>query len=209
MHTEEIKSIIREFLERLTVAVEDVSVREEENPPLFHVTTKDSGVLIGINGDNLRALNVVVKKIVERRLGAEAAAQFFLDVNGYQSRHIAEVRSKVRMLAERARTFKYDVEMSPMNAYERMIVHATFTNDPDIAKALGILNYRRGYYPQSAELLREAAKKRTEDPELLYYLGEAYHQLKERNECKDALQRALTLNLSSNLPRTNHARFAC
>ncbi|OGG47745.1 hypothetical protein A2761_02550 [Candidatus Kaiserbacteria bacterium RIFCSPHIGHO2_01_FULL_51_33] len=144
MHTEEIKSIIREFLERLTVAVEDVSVREEENPPLFHVTTKDSGVLIGINGDNLRALNVVVKKIVERRLGAEAAAQFFLDVNGYQSRHIAEVRSKVRMLAERARTFKYDVEMSPMNAYERMIVHATFTNDPDIAtESVGEGKFRR------------------------------------------------------------------
>jgi len=133
MHTEEIKGIIREFLERLTVSVEDISIRTDETPPLFEVTTKDSGALIGVNGDNLRALNVVMKKIIEKRLGTEAASEFFLDVNGYQSRQIADLKSKARMLADRARTFKYDVEMSPMNAYERMIVHATFTDDPHIA----------------------------------------------------------------------------
>ena len=71
--------------------------------------------------------------------------------------------------------------------------------DPVIAKTLGILNYRRGYYPQSVELLKEAAAKRKEDPELLYYLGEAYRQLKQYAECKGVLERALTLNLSPGL----------
>jgi tetratricopeptide (TPR) repeat protein len=32
-----------------------------------------------------------------------------------------------------------------------------YPDDPEIAKTLGILNYRRGYYPQSVELLKEAA----------------------------------------------------
>src|SRR6516164_2249827 len=67
------------------------------------------------------------------------------------------------------------------------------------SKALGILNYRRAYYPQSAELLKEAAAKRKDDPEVLYYLGEVYHQLKEYPDCKGALERALTLNLSPGL----------
>jgi len=71
--------------------------------------------------------------------------------------------------------------------------------DPVIAKTLGILNYRRGYYPQSVELLKEAAAKRKDDPELLYYLGEAYRQLKQYAECKGVLERALTLNLSPGL----------
>ena len=31
---------------------------------------------------------------------------------------------------------------------------------------------------------------------MLYYLGQAYHQLKQLNQCKDTLQRALNLNLS-------------
>jgi tetratricopeptide (TPR) repeat protein len=74
-----------------------------------------------------------------------------------------------------------------------------YPEDPEIAKTLGVLNYRRGYYPQSAELLKEAAAKLKDDPELLYYLGGAYRQLKQWNECKGTLQRALTLNLSPGL----------
>jgi tetratricopeptide (TPR) repeat protein len=74
-----------------------------------------------------------------------------------------------------------------------------YPDDPDIAKTLGILNYRRAYYPQSLELLNEAGAKRKDDPEVLYYLGEVYHQLKQNAECKGALERALTLNLSPGL----------
>ena len=85
-------------------------------------------------------------------------------------------------------------------AYELVTkARQAYPDDPDIAKTLGILNYRRGYYPQSVELLKEAAAKRKDDPELLYYLGEAYRQLKQYAECKGVLERALTLNLSPGL----------
>jgi tetratricopeptide (TPR) repeat protein len=81
-----------------------------------------------------------------------------------------------------------------------------YPGDAEIAKALGILNYRRSYYPQSGELLKEAAAKLKEDPEVLYYLGEVHRQLKQFNECKGTLQRALNLNLSAEL--ANEARRA-
>jgi tetratricopeptide (TPR) repeat protein len=85
-------------------------------------------------------------------------------------------------------------------AYELVTkARQAYPDDPDIAKALGILNYRRAYYPQSLELLKEAAAKRKEDPQVLYYLGEVHHQLKQYSECKDTLERALTLNLSPGL----------
>jgi tetratricopeptide (TPR) repeat protein len=74
-----------------------------------------------------------------------------------------------------------------------------YPDDPEIAKALGILNYRRGLYPQAAELLKIAGAKRKDDPELLYYLGTTYQQLKQWNECKEALQRSLDLHLSPTL----------
>ncbi len=44
-----------------------------------------------------------------------------------------------------------------------------YPDDPEIAKALGILDYRRGLYPQSAELLKLAAAKSKDDPELLVF----------------------------------------
>jgi uncharacterized protein HemY len=74
-----------------------------------------------------------------------------------------------------------------------------YPDDPDIAKTLGILNYRRGYYPQAVELLKQAAAKRNDNPEVLYYLGEAHRQVKQWDECKAVLQRALMLNLPPGL----------
>ena len=85
-------------------------------------------------------------------------------------------------------------------AYELVTkARQAYPDDPEIAKTLGILNYRRGFYPQAVELLKEAAAKRKDDPELLYYLGEVHRQLKQYDECKEVLQRALTLNLSPGL----------
>jgi tetratricopeptide (TPR) repeat protein len=74
-----------------------------------------------------------------------------------------------------------------------------YPTDPDIARVLGILNYRRGYYPQSVELLKEAAAKQSDNAELFYYLGEASYQLKQWSNCDGALKRAISLNLSPKL----------
>ena len=85
-------------------------------------------------------------------------------------------------------------------AYELVTkARQAYPDDPEIAKTLGILNYRRGYYAQSVELLKAAAGTGKDDAELLYYLGEDYNQLKQWNECKDALKKALAMNLSSKL----------
>ncbi len=85
-------------------------------------------------------------------------------------------------------------------AYELVTkARQAYPDDPDVAKTLGILNYRRGFYPQAVELLKQATAKRKDDPQLLYYLGEVHHQLKQWDECKGVLERALTLNLSPGL----------
>jgi tetratricopeptide (TPR) repeat protein len=72
-----------------------------------------------------------------------------------------------------------------------------YPDDAEIAKILGILDYRRGLAAQSLELLKEAATKRKDDPELLYYLAEDYRQTKDYDACKDTVQRALSLNLAA------------
>jgi len=85
-------------------------------------------------------------------------------------------------------------------AYELALkARQAFPGDPDIAKALGILSYRRDYFPRAAELLKEASAKRNDDPELLYYLGATFYQLKQSSECKAVLERALALNLAPGL----------
>jgi tetratricopeptide (TPR) repeat protein len=66
-----------------------------------------------------------------------------------------------------------------------------FPDDADVARALGILSYRKGEYRRAIELLTESQQKRAEDGELFFYLGMAHYKLKETAESKTALERAL------------------
>ena len=80
----------------------------------------------------------------------------------------------------------------------------------ELEKSEGIQSYRSGDFSQSAELLKHAAANSKDDPELLYYLGQSYRQLNEKNECKDTLQHALNLKLSPELAdEANRALADC
>jgi spoIIIJ-associated protein len=90
--------------------------------------------LIGPHGDTLHALDHLVKKIVEKGAPSETAEapHFSVDVNGYRLKQIKDLQTKALMMAERARSFQYDVELSPMSAYERLIVHTTLQNEKNV-----------------------------------------------------------------------------
>lgn len=82
-------------------------------------------------------------------------------------------------------------------AYELALkARDAFRTDPELARALGILNYRRADYPRAVQFLKECAQAQAEDPEVVYHLGMAQFQTKDRAGAKANLQRALTLKLS-------------
>ena len=91
--------------------------------------------LIGMHGDTIHAIDTLVKKIVEQKMqGQEGATMplFLVDIDEYRTRHIKDLQSKAKMMAERARSFQYDVELSPMSAYERLIVHTALQDEPNV-----------------------------------------------------------------------------
>jgi len=80
-------------------------------------------------------------------------------------------------------------------AYEPALkAREAFPDDPDVAKTLGIVVYRRGDYKRAAQLFKESAGTRASDAELFYYLGMAHYHLKEKSESKQALNQAMALN---------------
>lgn len=130
---EYILETLKTLITLLGVSYTDVSVTVDEkmSSPRFVISTTESSTLIGEQGANLLALNHLMKRIVERKFPGEPHS-FMLDVNDFQKKHMEEIRANAHMLAERARYFKSSVEMDPMSSYERMIVHAEFTDTPDI-----------------------------------------------------------------------------
>lgn len=123
--------LVQTLLALLGVEVESVAVTGTHRT-VVAVVSKESDKLIGQNGETLRALNMIAKRLVEAKYGEEAAT-FIIDVNGYQEAQLEGVRQNARMLAQRARLFKHDVELEPMSPYERLVVHELFAEDPEIA----------------------------------------------------------------------------
>jgi spoIIIJ-associated protein len=130
MQPEQLKQIVSELLSFLDAQIENIEVTTGHRT-VVAVSSPDSERLIGPQGDHLRALNSVARRIVEHTHGEEAGS-FLIDVNGFHEAQMEVVRDNARLLAQRTRLFKHDVEMSPMSAYERLVVHELFAEDPDI-----------------------------------------------------------------------------
>lgn len=131
MDETEIKAYIQEFVEKMGITVESVEIVPVAAHQIFNIRTPDSKQLIGAQGEHLRALNYIFRRSMEKRTGTKDN-RAMIDVNGYQHKHISELEQKATLLAERVRTFKSSADMTPMSAYERMIIHSMFSEDKNI-----------------------------------------------------------------------------
>lgn len=125
----DLRAFTQSLLEALGIAADSIEV---SNGHRTVVRVAADSALVGPHGEHLRALNTVARRMVEAAGGAEAA-NFLIDVNGYHESQLEVVRQQARMLAQRARLFKHDVELPPQSAYERLVVHELFAEDPEIA----------------------------------------------------------------------------
>ncbi|OGF68965.1 hypothetical protein A3H65_00180 [Candidatus Giovannonibacteria bacterium RIFCSPLOWO2_02_FULL_45_14] len=125
-----IKEIVEEVLTKIGI-FGDVSIFETADNTQFQIRTQEAGLLIGEGGENLIALNHLVKRLAEAKLG-KIPAPFSVDVNDYQKQKAEEIKDLARLSAQRVRYFKKEIQLRPMSSYERRIVHAILTEYPDI-----------------------------------------------------------------------------
>ena len=145
-------SIVQPVLKELLgiLGFQDAGIAKEEiaGQVVYSIEAGEAGLaLIGQYGDSVQALDLLVKKVVEKKFedarrkdaseaaGVERAPEgslFLVDVNGYRTQKIKDLQAKALMMADRARSLQYDVELSPMSAYERLIVHTTLQGAQNI-----------------------------------------------------------------------------
>ena len=126
----ELKEAVQHLLALLSLDIDDITVTTGHRT-VVAITSKDSKQLIGPHGEHLRAINIIARRLVETK-HSEEASNFLVDVNGYHEEKMEAVRANARMLAQRARLFKHDVELPAMSPYERLVIHELFSDDPEI-----------------------------------------------------------------------------
>jgi len=136
MPKEEIQNLIRELVEKITIRVSGISVAEEK-PGNFWVSLEvaEPHFFIGRDGEGLHALNHLVHRILETSHPAKegvGGGSLVVDINDFQKKHVENIRAIAHMMSERARYFKSSIEVDPMTAFERRIVHEFLAEASDL-----------------------------------------------------------------------------
>ena len=146
MKKEEIQNLIRGLIEKTGITLNVISVTEDgPNNMWISVEVNEPHFFLSSEGEGLHALSHLVHRIVEAKIpkdksknnvSVSPSSQFgpgiLIDINGFQKKRVENIRAIAHMMGERARYFKSNIEVDPMSAFERRIVHEFLSNATDL-----------------------------------------------------------------------------
>ncbi|HYI46349.1 MAG TPA: RNA-binding cell elongation regulator Jag/EloR [Actinomycetota bacterium] len=146
---EEVAETAQEFLSGLLEQMgleAEVKVSTEGDSAFVDVTGESLGVLIGRRGQTLDALQELARTAVQRRL--RSRARLLVDVEGYRARRRSSLADYAREIAESAKDRGTEIELEPMTAYERKVVHDA------VAEVDGATSFSEGEEPNRKVVVR-------------------------------------------------------
>ena len=146
---EEVAAVATEFLSGLLAAMDldaEVSATVDADRAVIDVSGEGLGILIGRRGLTLEALQDLTRTAVQRRL--RTRARLLVDVEGYRARRRASLAEYARAMAARAKQRGTEIELEPMHAYERKVVHDA------VGEVEGASSFSEGEEPQRKVVVR-------------------------------------------------------
>ncbi|HEX2240040.1 MAG TPA: RNA-binding cell elongation regulator Jag/EloR [Actinomycetota bacterium] len=146
---EEVAATAKEFLSGLIEAMgleAEISTSVSDSGATLDVSGEAMGVLIGRRGQTLDALQEIARTAVQRRL--RARVRLVVDVEGYRARRRESLADYARSMAERAKARGTEIELEPMSAYERKVVHDA------VGEIEGASSYSEGEEPNRKVIIR-------------------------------------------------------
>ena len=97
---------------------------------LLDVKTDDPGRLIGRQGQTLSDLQYITNRLLFQL--DQNAPKVMVDVSGYRAQARDALIKKAKEAAEKVRRWGDVVELEPLNAFDRRIIHQALKDDPGI-----------------------------------------------------------------------------
>jgi spoIIIJ-associated protein len=125
----------REFVERVASAIGasvTASVSEREGVVTVTCSGPDLGLLIGKHGQTIDAIQYLANAMART---AGESHDVVVDAAGYRARRTASLEAVAQRSARRAAATGRSVDLDPMTAVERKIVHEALKDDPEVETA--------------------------------------------------------------------------
>ena len=123
------KSTLEKILELLGFPA-TIEEHAMEDSILLDVKTEDSGRLIGRQGQTLADLQYITNRLLFQQ--DQHSPKVMVDVSGYRAQAREALVKKAKDAAEKVRRWGDVVELEPLSAFDRRIVHHALKDDPDI-----------------------------------------------------------------------------
>lgn len=121
------KELTKGLLERMGVRTEVDGFLREGNLYL-EIKGDQEGILIGKHGRTLESLQMLVNRMVNKRL--KNAMRVILDIDDYRKRRADSVTLMALRLGDEAKRTGHSQVAGLLNAYDRRIIHLTLKEDP-------------------------------------------------------------------------------
>ena len=123
------KAILEKLLTSLGFEA-TVNQNDIEGQIFLDVQTNDPGRLIGRQGQTLSELQYITNRLIFKE--DPESPKVTLDVGNYRSQQRDALIQKAKEAAEKVRRWGDIVELEPLNAFDRRIVHNALKDDPTI-----------------------------------------------------------------------------
>ncbi len=135
---ERVETVLDEIVDALDLPAE-VAVDDREDEIAARIEGEDLGVLIGRRGQTIDAIQLLCYRIAFR--GRADRKRVSVDASGYRERRRETVERQADRAAERALESGKEIELEPMTAAERKVVHDR------LAERSGIETFSEGDEP--------------------------------------------------------------
>ncbi|PIV19887.1 MAG: protein jag [Deltaproteobacteria bacterium CG_4_8_14_3_um_filter_45_9] len=117
------------LLERMGVKTE-VEGFLKEGALCLEIKGDQEGILIGKHGRTLESLQLLINRMVHKRL--KNAMRVILDIDDYRKRRADSMAEMAHRLGEKAKGTGHSLTVGPFNAHDRRIIHVTLKEDPSL-----------------------------------------------------------------------------
>jgi spoIIIJ-associated protein len=121
------KELTAGLLERMGVKTEVEGFLKEGNL-CVEIKGDQEGVLIGKHGRTLESLQILINRMVNKRL--KSAVRVVLDIDDYRKRRVESIANIACRLGEKAKRIGHSLTVGPFNSHDRRIIHLTLKEDP-------------------------------------------------------------------------------
>lgn len=119
-----IKSLLKKLLDFLSIKADKITVVEpEKNIFRVNLESADSSLLIGYHGENIQALQHILKILVRKAENNLEEFSLFLDIDNYRERQEQSVLQLAERKADTARQTSTPQLLPPMSSYFRRLIH--------------------------------------------------------------------------------------